>query len=129
MSANVRKQGDFELFETTKGHQILVLEGKEWYAWIKGQQSPIIVQSDSDHKKDRTIWSGQYYLVDFEDDPDFKDMPHLFLQDGDRFHVVVLPNGLPSDRDQQKRLVETDETIDRQKLERHLGKSSGHRAA
>jgi hypothetical protein len=120
MPAIVLEKGRYELFETNHHHRILVLNQKEWFAWVEGQQGDILVLSDSDHQKVRTLQQGQFYLVDFRDDPKFKDMPHLFLQDGDRYQELMLPNGLPTEQDRQKRVVKTDETLSREELEEYL---------
>jgi hypothetical protein len=118
MTAEVRKQGDYELFETARGHRVLALNGREWYAWITGQESPILVKSDSDHEKERTVATGRFYLIDVEDDPDFTDMPHLFLEERGEYRELILPNGLPTEDDHQKRLVETDETVSPDRIAR-----------
>lgn len=120
MAANVKQHGNYELFETTNGHRILVLEGKDWYAWVEGQESPLLVQSDSDHDKDHTLSEGRFYLIDFEGDHDFRDQPHLFLQENDRYRALIVPNGLPTQRDKQKRLIEVDEKVDADTLKRHI---------
>lgn len=126
MTAEIRRRGEYELLETTKHHTILVLGGeepsgeKQWFAWIRGQQSPILVKSDADHQKDHTIARGRFYLVDFHDDPEYRDQPYLFLERDDHFQVIILPNGLPTESDEQKRLVEADEAVSVDKLDRHL---------
>jgi hypothetical protein len=51
----LRKEGEYELFETTKGHQILTLDQKEWYAVVETSQGHILVKSDADHEKDKTV--------------------------------------------------------------------------
>jgi hypothetical protein len=79
MPAKIQDQGQYELFETTQHHKILVLDQKKWFAAVKGQQGDILVQSDADHRKDHTIQQGKFYIAEFHDDPKFKDMPHLFL--------------------------------------------------
>jgi hypothetical protein len=79
MPAKVQEQGHYELFNTSHQHHILVLNDKQWFAWVQGQQGEILVHSDADHQKQHTLQTGQFYLVDFEDDPTYKDMPHLFL--------------------------------------------------
>ena len=113
MPVEIRDQGQYELFETTHGHRILVLKGEHWFAWIEGQESPILVHSDSDHQRERTVRDGEFLVVDFHEDPEFKDMPHLFLQDGESFREYMIPNGLPTEQDHQKRVV-TDETLPRE---------------
>src|SRR5262249_738821 len=124
----------YELFETTEHHKILVLDGKKWFAAVKGQQGDILVQSDSDHKRDRSLQKGHFYLAEFKDDPKFRDSPHLFLEKERKYQEVVLPNGLPTGGDSQKRVVWTDDTINKEELETHLeqtstgGRSKSHSA-
>lgn len=120
MTVKIDDKGDYELFETTRGHRILVLNGERWFAWVEGQQGEILVHTDSDHEKDHTIQEGEFYLADFEDDPNYRDMPHLFLQNEDRFEELILPNGLPTEQDKQKKIVSTDETVPQDELTSHL---------
>ncbi len=121
MSANVRAKGNYELFETTHGHRILVLNDKQWYAWVEGQKGEILFLSDSDHEKGHTVQEGEFYLAEFEDDPEFRNnQPHLFLQKGNGFQELIVPNGLPTENDNQKRVVSTDETVAKDDLKDHL---------
>ncbi len=120
MTVKINDKGNYELFETTRGHRILVLNGERWFAWVEGQQGEILVHTDSDHEKDHTIQEGEFYLADFEDDPNYRDMPHLFLQKEDRFEELILPNGLPTEQDKQKKIVSTDETVPQDELTSHL---------
>ena len=119
MPVDIKKQGHYRLFETNHDHRMLVL-GDSYFAWIHGQQSPILVHSDSDHEKDHQIASGEFYFVDFKNDPKYKDMPHLFLEKDNGFEEIMLPNGLPTESDAQKRIVKTDNTLSRDKLEGYL---------
>lgn len=120
MPANVQSEGTYELFETTKKHRVLVLNGEEWFAWVEGQRGELLVRSDADHEKQRTLQQGRFYLVDFEDAPDYRDMPHLFLEREGRFQEVMLPNGLPTEEDDRKKVVGTDNMLDREALEGYL---------
>lgn len=121
MAIRVQEQGTYELFETTNGNRILVLgEGEQWYAWVEGQQGEILVQSDADHERHRTLQQGRFYLADFEDDPMYRDIPHLFLEKEGRFQEVVLPNGLPTAQDAQKKIIATDRLLGGDELESHL---------
>jgi hypothetical protein len=120
MSVEVRDKGHYELFETTKKHQILVLNDKRYFAWVKGQQGEILVHSDSDHKKDKTLQDGDFYEVDFKDEEDYQDMPHLLLENGDAYDEHMLPNGLPTEKDHQKKVVNTDKTLSKDKLKKTL---------
>lgn len=120
MTATVQRRGRYTLFATPRQNRILVLGKDQWFAWVGGQQGDILVRSNEDHERDRTIQEGEFYLVDFEGDPDFTDVPHLFLERAGEFVEVILPNGLPTDDDAQKRVVGTEKTIDSATLKRHL---------
>ena len=120
MSVKVEDKGHYELFETTNGNHILVLNGERWFAWVEGQQGEILVHTDSNHEKDHTIQEGEFYLADFEDGPNYQDNPHLFLQNEDRFEEAILPNGLPTEQDKQKKIVATDETVPQDELTDYL---------
>jgi hypothetical protein len=124
MPVRIEDKGEYELFETNHGHEILVLDGnqgkKKWFAIVRGEKGDIVVRSDSDHIKERTLRRGKFYLVDFVEDPKFKDMPHLFLQRNGKYEEWMLPNGLPTSSDPQKRVVLTDYTVGRDELERYL---------
>ncbi len=120
MSVDVKEKGDYELFETTNGHRILILNDERWFAWVEGQKGEILVLSDSDHQKERTIQEGEFYLADFKGDPKFQDNPHLFLQKGDRFQELIVPNCLPTEHDNQKKVVSTDDTVGKDELTDHL---------
>lgn len=120
MRGEMKKEGKYELFKTTHDHQILVLDDKYYYALVKGQKGDIIIGSDSDHKKDKSISSGKYYYADFDNDPKFKDMIHLFMEDGSKFREFILPEGLPKGSDYQKKLVRTDEKLSKSKVLEHV---------
>ena len=125
MTATVQRHGRYTLFETPRQNRILVLGDDLWFAWVGGQQGEILVRSDPEHERERTIQDGEYYLIDFEDDTSFRDVPHLFLESAEGFQEVILPNGLPTDDDAQKRVVGTTKTITRHELERHVNSAGG----
>jgi hypothetical protein len=124
MTATVQRHGRYALFETPRENRILTLGSDLWFAWVKGDQGDILVRSDEDHERARTIQEGEYYLVDFQADPSFTDVPHLFLERDDHFQELILPNGLPTQDDSQRRVVETEKTMERDELERNLAGST-----
>lgn len=120
MQGNLEKRGQYELFETTHGHQILNLNNKNFYAVVQGQRGEILVRSDEDHEKKKTIRKGDFYLADFKDDPEFNDIPHLFLQEGkNQYREWILPQDVPTNKDYQKKLVRTDSKVDADKVKYH----------
>ncbi|HET8839365.1 MAG TPA: hypothetical protein VFM82_10275 [Flavobacteriaceae bacterium] len=120
MENDLKKEGNYELFKTNRGHQIINFNDNDFYALVKGQQGDIIVKSDDNHEKEKTLSSGKFYYADFSEDPDFQDMPHLFLEDGDEFKEMILPEGLPKEKDYQKKLVRTDKKVPKDKILEHV---------
>jgi hypothetical protein len=120
MTAMVQRHGRYTLFETTRDNRILILGGDLTVVWVRGEQGEILALSDEQHDNARTIQEGEYYLVDFRADPSFTDVPHLFLETDGQFHELILPNGLPTHDDTQKRVVATEKTVEREELERNL---------
>ena len=125
MTATVQRHGRYTMFETPRESRILSLGSDMWFAWVEGEQGEILVRSNADHERQRTLQEGEYYLVDFKNDESFTDVPHLFLERDGEFQEIILPNGLPTDDDAQKRVVGTDKTIARGELERQLATSTG----
>jgi hypothetical protein len=133
MKGKLENEGNYELFRTTKGHQILNLNDKSFFAVIEGQKGDMLIATDSDHEKDKTIKKGKFYLADFDDDPEFNDLPHLFLQEGNKYREWILPNDKPSQKDYQKKLVKTSNLVNKSKVDEHIkgnsnkGKDEGQR--
>lgn len=128
MRGKLKKEGKYELFKTTEGHEILNLEDKEFYALVSGQKGDLIIHSDSDHKKQRSISKGKFFYADFNDDPEFQDMDHIFLEDGSKYRELVLPEGLPTKNDHQKKLVLTRDKIAEKKVKEHV-KGEGNKGS
>ncbi len=120
MSVRILDKGRYELFKSAHRHRILVLGGRKWFALIRGQRGQLIVRTDSDHEKTETLQRGRYYYVDFRKDPKFEDLPHLFLQKGERYQELILPNGQPTRTDPQKIIVSTRKSLPAAELERYL---------
>jgi hypothetical protein len=123
MALEIISRGRYELFEDEHGHRFVVLGGRRGYAWIQGQKSPLLVRTGSNHRKQRVLQHGKYFYVEFKDDPKFRDVPHLFLESGEEYQELVLPNGLPTGSDPQKRLVVSRHTVPKSELEAYLGAS------
>jgi hypothetical protein len=79
-----------------------------------------LVDTDEEHQKDHTVGEGKFLLLDFEQDPKFKDMPHLFLERDGSYHEVMLPNGWPTSSDKQKKVIDTNNDISKEELEKYL---------
>ena len=128
MRGKLKKEGKYDLFKTTNGNDILNLDDKKFYALVEGQKGDIIVHSDSDHKKEKSISKGKYFYADFDDDPEFQDMQHIFLEDGNKFRELILPEGLPTKSDVQKKLVRESRKLSEDKVLEHV-KGKGNRGS
>lgn len=120
MRGKLKKEGHYTLFQTTKGNQILNLDDQEFFALVSGQKGDIIVRSDADHQKKRTYSEGRFYYVDFKNDPEFRDLPHLFLEDQGKFREMVLPEGFPTQKDKRKKLVRPKGRLPNPKVMEHV---------
>ena len=120
MRGKLENEGHYDLFKTTKGHQILNLNDKHFYAVVKGQRGDILVATDEDHEKDKTVKEGQFYVADFDDDPEFRDLPHLFLEEGKKYREWILPNDKPNKSDYQKKLVKSGNMVSKSKVDKHV---------
>jgi hypothetical protein len=129
MAVRIKDSGRYRLLQDPHGHRFLVLDGKRWYVWIEAQRSPILVRTDPDHEVRRELQSGKFVYVDFRNDPQFRDMPHLFLQKGDKYQEFLLPNGFPTRSDPQKRFVVTRRRLPMHELEAYLEHPTAPRAA
>ena len=128
MRGELEKEGKYELYKTTKGHDILSLDNKKYYALVKGGKGDLIVKSDSDHEKKKSEAKGKYYFADFDDDPEFQDMEHLFLEDGEKFREMILPEGFPTKSDHQKKLVRESKKLSKDKVMDHV-KGKGNKGS
>ncbi len=120
MRGKLENEGHYELFRTTHGNQILNLNDKRFFAVVKGQQGDLLIATDEDHEKDKSLKQGHFYLSDFDDDPEFRDMPHLFLEEGNKYREWILPNDKPTKNDYQKKLVKSGSLVPKSKVEKHV---------
>jgi hypothetical protein len=117
MPLEIIDQGHYELFETHDNNRVFSLNDSKWFAWDQGG---VLVYTDANHRKARTLQTGQFYLVNFNNETGFKDMPYLFFQNVDQYQILMLPDGVPTEKELQKSTVKPAETISVDKLDRYL---------
>lgn len=118
MKGTLEIEGNFELFETTHGQLILELNDKDWYAIVNGQHGHIMVKTDLDHEKRRTLHKGKFHMADVEGDPEFRDMPHLLIKEGEEYREYILPSNFPAD--DSKKVLKTDHALSGKKIEKPI---------
>lgn len=120
MSVQCQELGTYELIETLSGTTLLGFNGEEWYAWVEEEEGELLVLTDDNYGRRRMINQGEALLVNFEREPGYRDMPHLFLGRPGNYEECLLPNGLPDQNDTQKRIIPTGSAIGKDELERHM---------
>ncbi len=71
---------------------------------------------------------GKFFLADFENDPEFRDQPHLFMQEGKSYKEYVLPNNLPTSKNKRVRLIRAKEKLPESKVLEHV-KGKGNKGS
>ncbi|MFW5883113.1 MAG: hypothetical protein ACOCVG_01985 [Verrucomicrobiota bacterium] len=120
MNNRLKQEGHYEIFKTSNDHRVLTLDDRQWFAVVEGQNSDILVGSDADHEKDHTVREGRYFYAEMEDDPDFQDQPHLFMEEDGHFYEYLLPNGIPHGKGDKQRLIRTGERLPEEKVMQHV---------
>ncbi|MCK7461185.1 MAG: hypothetical protein MZU84_03510 [Sphingobacterium sp.] len=119
MTVHVKQKGNFEIFESDHHHKILVLDAKDYYAWIKIAFGFLLVKAGCDHIKEKTLQIGDYFLLLPENEPNFKNnIDHLELRQNSKYKTYILPNGLPDNLNQQTKIVETEDHYTFEEIER-----------
>ena len=66
------------------------------------------------------VCQRKYYYADFDNDPEFQDMEHLFMEDGGNFRELLLPEGMPTSGDHQKKLIRESKKLSKDKVMEHV---------
>lgn len=92
MNGELKTEGKYELFTTPDGKKVLNLDNQAYYEVNKDEGS--IASTDPDPDKQSSISTGKYYFADY------KDESRLFMEDGNQFTEIILPERLPTKRDE-----------------------------
>ncbi|MCE3236370.1 MAG: hypothetical protein K0Q50_2561 [Vampirovibrio sp.] len=111
MSMNIVRKGQYQLFETTQRYRMLSLDNRDFYIW-RGADS--LELSDLGHEAAEIMHQGDYLLFT----PDSKAVTeetnlYLACQEGSRYRMYELTQGLPTE---ENRLVAIRETQERPTL-------------
>lgn len=109
----VIKTGGYTLIETKDQTKILILDGKDTFAWINVEEiGEILVASHKRHQADAVLAVGKYRLYDVEGEPKLSDQLHLELSvGGGLWQGYLLPTGLPKGKKKRNRVIPTREVI------------------
>lgn len=109
----IKRRGIYRLLETKKQTKILIIDGKDTYAWVNALDiGEILVTSHVNHKVDCILAVGNYRLYDVKDEPKLSDQLHLELYVGpETWQGYLLPTGLPTEKKKKNRIIPTKEVI------------------
>ena len=107
------KEGRYKLIETKHQTKILILDGKQTFAWINAEDiGEILVETHKIHSTDCTLAIGRYRLYSVKSEPHLVDTFHLELCVGvGEWHGYLLPTGLPNESKKRNRIIPTKEVI------------------
>ena len=110
---NILQRGIYRLIETKGQTKILILDGKDTYAWVNAVEiGEILVTSHKTHKADCILATGNYRLYEVKDEPKFSDTMHLELSVGKGlWQGYLLLTGLPTNEKKRNRIIPTKEVI------------------
>lgn len=101
MSRDIQRSGKYQLFETTQRFRMINLDDRDFFIWRGPERLEL---SDMGHEASEIIHQGDYALFTSQTETDFdEESTYLACQEGNRYRVYALPQGLPS---HQNRLVD-----------------------
>jgi len=95
MKGELKTQGNFEIFTTPEEKEILNLDNQAYYELNESNGSIRSTEPDPDKYSSKS--AGKFYFAEFPDES------RLFLEDGDSFREIILPDGLPTKRDEPQK--------------------------
>jgi hypothetical protein len=107
MSLSVKQQGEYRLYETRDRRRKLLFLSGVAYEWLTAVREDMLMISSAQPAEDSLIGQGQYLLLWPYQEPGWEDgVDYLALSNSkDYFHLYKLPNGLPTDRSQQRPIL------------------------
>lgn len=126
MTFTIKKEGNYELFRTQDDQRIIAIDNR-FYEFVglyftiaEGEQGELRRRDPDSIEKSESFRKGTYKLVEFSGDKHFQNIPYLFLERGDRYEEIYLPDGLPRSPRDHIRFVITDHTIAAESLDAYL---------
>jgi hypothetical protein len=121
MKGNITEQGHFELFESQRGHRLLMLNDNAFYRWdwdtevqkLYLTRGAVDKSGDNDYK---VLKNGRYYLI-HSTDGEFPGLDYLLLEDGNYFDTFRLPTLFPDSMDGEAEIVDVHERISAEEID------------
>ena len=108
MGANVRTEGNYEIFRSKQGEQILSLEGKQ-FVLTEGPKGEDMVVRQGDFDQEQVLASGEYKFVASAPRKSPREDARLFLKRDGHYQVVIFPEGLPGMGEEPRRCLRSDD--------------------
>ena len=126
MAYDIERQGDYQILRTTEDRRVLVLDGQSYvmhrayFTIAEGSQGELEAVNEADVDSLEVLRQGTYKVVVFCEDPQFQDIPYLFLEREGKYDELFIPRGLPGEPGAKVHYIYTDHTIDTDRLEAYL---------
>lgn len=128
MSVTIKQKGTYKLVEAINAQKRLILDDQNDYEWIEKTDSIYLALGSSEKiKLGNILCQGDYFVMCARhQSPWENDMDYLALrQEEDKYHTYKLPYGFPTDKRQLKRLIDINQYIRIDALERSGIQTSG----
>jgi len=106
MSRNIRRTGQYILYDTTQRYRMISLDEQDFFVWRGLDRLEL---SDLGHEAAVILHQGRYLLFGLNDASGPADMTYLACQEGIGYRVYALPQGLPTERERMVDIAETRE--------------------
>ncbi|HEY8399955.1 MAG TPA: hypothetical protein VIK89_01765 [Cytophagaceae bacterium] len=118
MKGSLCEKGNYQLFENDYGRRLLILDGRRWFAWVVENGNEKLYFTDNHHLDDYLmIREGVYFKTNVLDDPEYPNIPRLYLQHKDHYHEIILLEGLPNLLNIETNILATENIYDRHLVE------------
>lgn len=123
-NSEIKRVGQFELFRSVDGEQILSLDG-EHFLLIEGPKGENMVARRGDFEVEQRLEVGEYRFAVSQGEE--REDAHLLLKRNGHFQVVIFPEGLPTMEGEPQTYVPLDENIQIDEVEVYVQSvQSGH---
>lgn len=126
MAYEILREGDYQIHRIHRQHHVLRLDDDyfsmtdDYFTIAEGSQGELSTLVRRPRQIEKLLREGRYRLIQFRGDPQFQDVPYLFLQQDGKYREMFLPSGLPRNDVDTTRYIYSDHTIDAERLKSHL---------
>ncbi len=96
MAGKITKEGVYQLFRSPSGQEVLALE-KEEFALLEGPRGEEVIARQGNFERQQVLEMGEFIFVEFAENGDPPEMPHLFLRRNNHYIEIIFSGGMPTE--------------------------------